>query len=296
MALLTPAEAEAEAKARAEPRLYGRTAHQADTIVQVAGVRIGGGATPTFIAGPCAAESPEQVLDAAWAAKRAGAHLFRAGVKKPRSDPAHAWEGTGNVALDWLVAARDETGLPVTTEVLEVADVERYARVLDLFWIGSRSMQNAALIRAVAHTGKPLLLKRGAAATIDEWLNMAEVALVEGNPQVILCERGIVTYDRAYTRNLLDLIAVPVVRSLSHLPVVVDPSHGTGRAELVEQASLAAVAIGAAGLMIEMHPTPAASRTDAAQAIDPETLATIIRRAGLVHDAVRMPLDTHHGY
>jgi 3-deoxy-7-phosphoheptulonate synthase len=228
------------------------------------------------MAGPCSVESEAQTLAAARAVKAAGADLLRGGAFKPRTSP-YAFQGLGLKGLQILARAREETGLPVVTEVLDPRDVSWVAEFADVLQIGTRNMQNFALLREVGRVPRPVLLKRGMHSTLEEWLNCAEYILSEGNPQVILCERGIRTFE-TYTRNTLDLSAVPAIRELTHLPVVVDPTHGTGRLSLIGPMSLAAVAAGADGLLIEVHPDPAAALCDADQALTPGMFQDLMAR------------------
>lgn len=237
------------------------------TLVRVGSVVIGG-ATPIVIAGPCAVESPEQLLQTAHAVKEAGASLLRGGAFKPRTSP-YSFQGLGSEALQLLDEARTQTRLPLVTEVMDTIDVEQVAGVVDMLQIGARNMQNYALLRRVARTQKPVLLKRGISATIQEWLLAAEYILLGGNPNVVLCERGIRTFETEM-RNTLDLVAVARVKELSHLPVIVDPSHGTGRKSLVAPAARAALAIGADGIMVEVHPCPEQALSDGDQSLTPE--------------------------
>jgi 3-deoxy-7-phosphoheptulonate synthase len=252
-------------------------------------VRVGtvifGGAEPVIIAGPCAVESEQQIVEAALAARRAGARLLRGGAFKPRTSP-YSFQGLGVEALRLLARARDASGLPIVTEAMEPGTVPAVAEVADVVQIGSRNMQNFPLLRAAGRCGRPILLKRGFACTIEEWLLAAEYLLAEGNPNVILCERGLRSYDPA-TRNVLDLACVPLLRRLTHLPVIVDPSHGTGRRELVVAMGTAAIAAGADGLIVEMHPDPDHALSDAAQSITPEVLRRLVRQVRAVADALR---------
>jgi len=264
-------------------RLAARAVRPEGTVVRVGPVCIGG-QEPVVIAGPCTVESREQVLRTAEAVREAGASLLRGGAFKPRTSP-YSFQGLGERGLELLAEARERTGLPVVTEVLDTEQVDIVAQYADMLQIGSRNMMNFALLRKVAATGKPVLLKRGFAATIEEWLLAAEYLLAGGNDQVVLCERGVRGFETA-TRFTLDLNAVPLVRQLSHLPVVVDPSHGTGLRELVPAMSLAAIAAGAHGLIVEVHVEPEAALVDGRQAIDPATLAEIVRRTRAVHRAV----------
>jgi 3-deoxy-7-phosphoheptulonate synthase len=236
------------------------------------------------MAGPCSVESREQVLQVAGQVKSAGAAVLRGGAFKPRTSP-YAFQGLEEEGLKFLAEARRETGLPVVTEVMEPERVDVVAEHADVLQIGARNVQNFSLLRRVAETRKPVLLKRGMATSVQEWLLSAEYILAGGNPHVILCERGIRTFETA-TRNTLDLNAVPVVKKLSHLPVVVDPSHGTGHWEYVEPLALAAVAAGADGLIIEVHPRPAEALSDGPQSLKPDRFAALMARLGKVAAAV----------
>ncbi|MGB9177760.1 MAG: 3-deoxy-7-phosphoheptulonate synthase [Pyrinomonadaceae bacterium] len=235
------------------------------TVVNVGGVRIGAGEV-VVMAGPCSVESREQLLETAHAVKAAGAHILRGGAYKPRTSP-YDFQGLGLEALRLLKEAREETGLPVVTEVLSTEDVEIAAEYADMLQVGARNMQNFSLLRHLATTPRPVLLKRGPSATIKEWLLAAEYLLAGGNSNVVLCERGIKTFETE-TRNTLDLVAVSCAKELSHLPVIVDPSHATGRRSLVPAASRAAIAVGADGLIIEVHPNPERALSDGPQSMD----------------------------
>lgn len=236
-------------------------------------VAIGGG-RPFVVAGPCAVESRDGLLEAAAAVAAAGADALRAGAFKPRTSP-HTFQGLGAAGLDLLAEARAATGLPVVTEVMEPGAVELVARCADVLQVGSRNMQNTPLLREVGRARKPVLLKRGFAATIEEWVLAAEYVLSEGNPHVILCERGVRTFE-PYTRNTLDLGGAVAARMLTHLPVIADPSHGSGRSELVRPLARAALAAGLDGLIVEVHPRPAEAISDAVQTIDVATFAALI--------------------
>jgi 3-deoxy-7-phosphoheptulonate synthase len=264
-------------------RLASRASYPEKTVVQVGDARIGSG-RPVVIAGPCSVESETQIIEAALAAHEAGAQLLRGGIFKPRTSP-YSFQGLGLDGLPLLARARAESGLPVVTEVMEPGLVEPVAEVADVLQIGSRNMQNFPLLRAVGRSSRPILLKRGFAATIEEWLLAAEYILAEGNPNVMLCERGVRSFDPS-TRNLLDLACVPLLSKLTHLPVLVDPSHGVGRSDLVEPMGVAAIAAGADGLIVEMHPRPNESLSDADQAIAPATLRSLIDRADRVYAAL----------
>jgi len=256
-------------------KLVSRELHPHDTVVDVGGVSVGGEKL-VVIAGPCAVEDRDQLFESAQAAKKAGATLLRAGAYKPRTSP-YGFSGHGPAGLAILREVGDELGMPVVTEVMDTADLETVAAQADALQIGARNMQNFALLRAVGQTSRPVVLKRGLSATIQEWLLAAEYLLSAGNDQVILCERGIRTFETA-TRNTLDLNAVPYVKARTHLPVVVDPSHGTGIRDLVPAMAMAGVAAGADGLMIEVHRDPAKALSDGAQSLYPEQFAEFMGR------------------
>jgi 3-deoxy-7-phosphoheptulonate synthase len=245
------------------------------TVVRVGPVEIGG-SRPVLIAGPCVVEGRSEIIEAARQVKAAGAHMLRGGAFKPRTSP-YAFQGLGEKGLQYLAAAREVTGLPVVTEVMEPDQVELVAEYADMLQIGARNMANFPLLRRVGKTNKPVLLKRGFSATVEEWLMSAEYILASGNPAVVLCERGVRGFDPA-VRFSLDLNAVPLAKELTHLPVIVDPSHGTGRRSLVARMALAGLAAGADGLIIEAHPVPDQSKCDAAQTISPAELARIARQ------------------
>jgi 3-deoxy-7-phosphoheptulonate synthase len=245
-------------------KLVSRENHPAMSTVDVSGVPIGP-ETFTLIAGPCAVETPEQTLAAAEMAKAAGAALLRGGAYKPRTSP-YAFQGLGEKGLQILAEVRGEVGLPIVTEVVDAHDVETVASYADMLQIGTRNMQNFGLLQAVGSAGKPVMLKRGMNATIEEWLMAAEYVAQRGNLDIVLCERGIRTFETA-TRNTLDISAVPVVHSLSHLPVVVDPSHSGGRRDLVVPLSRAAIAAGADAIIVDVHPDPGTALCDGPQAL-----------------------------
>ncbi len=254
-------------------KLAGRSSAER-TIVKVGDVRVG--ERFVVIAGPCSVESEEQILATARAVKEAGADMLRGGAFKPRTSP-YAFQGLGLKGLQLLEKARAETGLPVVTEVIDPRDVSWVSECVDMLQIGARNMQNFALLKEVGKSGKPVLLKRGMYSTIEEWLNCAEYILNEGNPNVILCERGIRTHEK-YTRNTLDLSAVPALKELTHLPVLTDPSHGTGRLSLIEPMSLASMACGADGIIVEVHCDPEQALSDKDQALSPSQFAVIARK------------------
>ena len=244
-----------------------REFHPASTVVDIRGIKIGDG-TPVVMAGPCAVESREQLLETAQLVKEGGAQFIRGGAYKPRTSP-YAFQGLEEEGLKYLAEAREKTGLAVVTEVTVVEAVHTVAAYADLLQVGARNMQNFGLLKAVGRAGKPVMLKRGLAATIDEWLNAAEYIMNEGNPNVILCERGIRTYE-TYTRNTFDISAIPAIKHLSHLPIIADPSHGTGKWRMIKPVSLASIAAGADGLIIEVHPNPARALSDGPQSLTPE--------------------------
>ena len=248
-------------------KLASREFHPAATVVDIRGIKIGDG-TPVVMAGPCAVESREQLLETARLIKEGGAQFIRGGAYKPRTSP-YAFQGLEEEGLKYLAEAREKTGLAVVTEVTVVEAVDTVAAYADLLQVGARNMQNFGLLKAVGRAGKPVMLKRGLAATIDEWLNAAEYIMNEGNPNVILCERGIRTYE-TYTRNTFDISAIPAIKHLSHLPIIADPSHGTGKWRMIKPVSLASIAAGADGLIIEVHPNPARALSDGPQSLTPE--------------------------
>jgi 3-deoxy-7-phosphoheptulonate synthase len=265
-------------------KLASRDFHPHDTEVRVGEVRIGAGHF-AVMAGPCAVESYEQMLSAAQAVKAAGASILRGGAYKPRTSP-YAFQGLQREGLEILKAACQEVGIPTVSEVMDPHDVERVAEYVDILQIGARSMQNFPLLVAAGRSGKPVLLKRSPHATIDEWLAAAEYLLTQGNEQVMLCERGIVPIDRTYARNTLDINAVPILRAHSHLPVIVDPSHGIGHARYVPAVALAALAAGADGLLIEVHPHPERALSDGAQSLRPEEFAHLMAQIQAVRAAL----------
>ncbi|MEV8631774.1 3-deoxy-7-phosphoheptulonate synthase [Streptosporangium sp. NPDC051023] len=259
-------------------KLVSRDNHPERSTVRVGGVPIGPG-TVTLIAGPCAVETPQQTLEAAEMAKAAGATLLRGGAYKPRTSP-YAFQGLGEAGLRILADVREQTGLPVVTEVVDAHDVELVASYADMLQIGTRNAQNFALLQAVGGIGKPVMLKRGMNATIEEWLMAAEYIAQRGNLDIVLCERGIRTFETA-TRNTLDVSAVPVAQRLSHLPVIIDPSHSGGHRNLVLPLTRAAIAVGADGVIIDVHPQPEQALCDGPQALvdgDLEELADVMRR------------------
>ena len=258
-------------------KLVSRENHPSSTVVEVGGVPIGPD-TFTLIAGPCAVETADQTLAAAQMAREAGATLLRGGAYKPRTSP-YAFQGLGEKGLRILAEVREETGLPVVTEVVDAADVPLVAEWADMLQVGTRNMQNFALLQAVGSAGRPVMLKRGMTATYEEWLMAAEYVAQRGNLDIVLCERGIRTFETA-TRNTLDIAAVPVVHGLSHLPVIVDPSHSGGKRDLVVPLTRAAIGVGADGVIVDVHPDPTAALCDGPQALygdDLDALATACR-------------------
>lgn len=269
-------------------KFVSRDFQPVDTIVEVGGVPVGGD-TMTVIAGPCAVESRDQLFAAAAAVHDAGAHILRGDAFKPRTSP-YAFQGLGEKGLQLLAEARDEFGMPFVAEVLDPRDIDLVSSYADLIRIGARNMANFTLLAEVGRQPKPVMLKRGFTATIEEWLNAAEYVYKEGNHQVILCERGIRTFEQQ-TRNTLDISAVPVVQALSHLPIVVDPSHSAGRRSLVPALTRAAVAAGADGVMIDVHPSPETAQVDGGQALLPEEFGDLMAQVRAVAAAVGRRLD-----
>ncbi|MBM7854649.1 3-deoxy-7-phosphoheptulonate synthase [Desulfohalotomaculum tongense] len=264
-------------------QLASREYKKEDTVIHLGTAAVGGGNT-LIIAGPCAVENREMMLELAPVLKDMGVHVLRGGAFKPRTSP-YSFQGLGEEGLRILNEAGRCTGLPVVTELMDVRDGELVYRYADIIQIGSRNMQNYTLLREVGQMDKPVMLKRGLSATIEEWLLAAEYILAEGNQQVILCERGIRTFE-TYTRNTLDVAAVGAVKNLSHLPVIVDPSHATGRRELVAPAAKAAAAAGADGLMIEVHPNPGKALSDGQQSITPRELAVLLKMVRAIDHAL----------
>lgn len=264
-------------------KLVGREIHPHDTIVDLGGIQVGGGRF-TVIAGPCAVETREQMLATALAVKAGGGHALRGGAYKPRTSP-YSFQGLGAEGLDILKEVSLETGLPVVTEVVDAGDVPLVEESAAAFQVGARNMQNYRLLQALGRSRKPVILKRGMAARVDDLLLAAEYILAEGNPGVILCERGITTFETA-TRNTLDLNAIPVIKQRSHLPVLVDPSHGTGFRELVAPMAKAALACGADGLLVEVHNDPPNALSDGRQSLFPEQFAALMRELRPIANAV----------
>lgn len=260
-----------------------RKFHPDDTVIDIAdGVSIGGG-NFQIIAGPCSVETPEQVAEIAKAVKKTGTKLFRGGAFKPRTSP-YSFQGLRSTGIHMLEKAKEETGLPIVTEIMDISHLELFENV-DVIQVGARNMQNFELLKELGHQDKPILLKRGLSSTLMELLMSAEYIMAGGNSKVILCERGIRTFETA-TRNTLDLSAVPLLKKKTHLPVIVDPSHATGIAELVEPMSLAAAACGADGLMIEVHNDPEKALCDGAQSLRPEQFAELVKKVNRIREAL----------
>lgn len=237
------------------------------------------------IAGPCSVENETMIVETAKAVKAAGASFLRGGAYKPRTSP-YSFQGHGESALELLAAARDASGLGIITEVMDTADLDKVAEIADIVQVGARNMQNFPLLKKVGAQDKPVFLKRGMSATIDEWLMAAEYILAAGNPNVILCERGIRTFDQTYARNTLDLAIIPVLRSLTHLPIAIDPSHGTGVAKYVAPMAKAAIAAGTDSLMIEVHPNPAKALSDGPQSLTFDAFEHLMEELSIIGEAI----------
>jgi len=270
-------------------KLASREFHPRNTVVRVNGVAIGGDEI-VIMAGPCAVESEKQLLDTARQVKADGANILRGGAFKPSTSPYH-FRGLGKKGLEMLAKTREETGMPVITEVMTPNDVELVANYVDILQIGARNMQNFILLDEVGKTRKPVMLKRGLSSTIQEWLLAAEYILAQGNEQLILCERGIRTFETS-TRNTMDISAIPIIKKVSHLPIIADPSHATGKWYLVAPLALAAIAAGADGLMIEVHPNPALALKDGAQSLTFESFRQFMSQAIPIAQATGRKLAT----
>jgi 3-deoxy-7-phosphoheptulonate synthase len=268
-------------------KLVSRDFHPESSIVEAGGVRFGDAEPTVVIAGPCSVESEEQMLAAARIVKRHGAQMLRGGAFKPRTGP-HSFQGLGVQGLKYLRQAGDAEGLPVITEVMRIEQLETVCQYADVLQIGARNMQNFDLLKEVGKMAHPVLLKRGMSATLEEFLSAAEYILAEGNPRVILCERGIRTFERT-TRNTLDLSVVPLIREMSHLPIVVDPSHATGRRNLVGPMAKAAVVVGAHGIMVEVHPDPDKALCDGAQSLTGEGFGRLVGELQRLREALGLP-------
>ena len=261
-----------------------RMFHPEDTIVEVNGIRIGGNEKLVVIGGPCSVEGKEMIMHLAQEVKYAGGCMLRGGAYKPRTSP-YAFQGMGTEGILALAQARKQSGLPIVTELMSADKLDEFVEHVDIIQIGARNMQNFDLLKAVGKTQKPILLKRGLANTIEEWIMSAEYILSEGNPNVILCERGIRTFE-PYTRNTLDLSVIPIIKKKTHLPIIIDPSHATGDWELVEAASLAAIAAGTDGLIIEVHDHPECAWSDGAQSLKPENFKQLIQKGKAIANVI----------
>lgn len=253
-----------------------RLFHPEDTIVDVAGIKIGGQEPIVVIGGPCSIEGREATIEIAKEVKKAGGCMLRGGAYKPRTSP-YAFQGMGTEGILCMVEARKQTGLPIVSELMSADKLDEFVEYVDVIQIGARNMQNFDLLKAVGRVNKPVLLKRGLANTIEEWIMAAEYIMSEGNENVIFCERGIRTFEK-YTRNTLDLSVIPILKEKTHLPIIIDPSHATGDWRLVESMSLAAIAAGADGLIIEVHECPECAWSDGAQSLKPKRFAEVIRK------------------
>lgn len=264
-------------------KLANRMFHPEDTIVDVNGIQIGGQKI-VMIAGPCAVEGEDAICSAAGKVLEAGADMLRGGAYKPRTSP-YSFQGMGSAGIDAMVKAREKTGLPIVTELMSIDKLDEFVENVDVIQIGARNMQNFDLLKAVGRTSKPVLLKRGLANTIEEWIMAAEYIMSEGNPNVIFCERGIRTFEK-YTRNTLDLAVIPIIKERTHLPIIIDPSHATGDWKLVEAQALGAIAAGADGLIIEVHEDPTRAWSDGAQSLKPDKYADLVKKAKAIAKVV----------
>ncbi|BDI30318.1 3-deoxy-7-phosphoheptulonate synthase [Capsulimonas corticalis] len=265
-------------------KVVNKAFHPEPTVIDVRGIKIGDPSSVVMMAGPCTVETEEQLMEAARAVKAAGATILRGGAFKPSTSP-YSFHGHGEAALKMLAAAREELNMPIITEVMDVRDVEMVCQYADILQIGTRNMANFSLLNEIGKTQTPALLKRGMAATIEEWLQAAEYIANQGNKNIMLCERGIRTFE-TYTRNTFDINAIPALKELSHLPVIADPSHATGKASLVSAVSRAAVAAGADGLIIEVHPNPEKALKDGAQSLLPEAFVKLMQDLAPICTAV----------
>lgn len=261
-----------------------RMFHPEDTIIDVNGIKIGGKEKIVVIGGPCSVEGKDMICHLAQEVKNSGGVMLRGGAYKPRTSP-YAFQGMGTEGILAMVEARKKTGLPIVTELMSADKLDEFIEYVDVIQIGARNMQNFDLLKAVGKTNKPVLLKRGLANTIEEWIMSAEYIMSEGNENVMLCERGIRTFE-PYTRNTLDLSVVPIIKKKTHLPIIIDPSHATGDWELVESASLAAIAAGADGLIIEVHDCPECAWSDGAQSLKPQRFAEVIRKGKKIAEVI----------
>jgi 3-deoxy-7-phosphoheptulonate synthase len=264
-------------------KLANRMFHPEDTIVDVNGIKIGGKKI-VMIAGPCAVEGEEPICRIAGKVLEAGADMLRGGAYKPRTSP-YAFQGMGTAGIEAMKKAKEQTGLPIVSELMSADKLDEFVENVDIIQIGARNMQNFDLLKAVGKTTKPILLKRGLANTIEEWIMAAEYIMSEGNPNVIFCERGIRTFEK-YTRNTLDLAVIPIIKERTHLPIIIDPSHAAGDWKLIEAQSLAAIAAGADGLIIEVHDDPANAFSDGAQSLKPEKYAELVKKGRAIAEVV----------
>lgn len=265
-------------------KLANRLFHQEDSVIQVAGIPIGGQEKLVAIGGPCSVEGEDPIIEVAKAVKAAGGHMLRGGAYKPRTSP-YAFQGMGTEGILAMTKARAATGLPIVSELMSEDRIDEFEEYVDLVQIGARNMQNFQLLKAVGRMTKPILLKRGLANTIEEWIMSAEYIMASGNPNVIFCERGIRTFEK-YTRNTLDLSVVPILKQKSHLPIIIDPSHACGDWRYVESLSLAAIAAGADGLIIEVHQHPEAAWSDGAQSVRPERFQAILEKGRAIAQVI----------
>ncbi|MDJ0626127.1 MAG: 3-deoxy-7-phosphoheptulonate synthase [Candidatus Caenarcaniphilales bacterium] len=268
-------------------KLASKAYKHEDSVFEIyPGVKIGGAEDLLVMAGPCSVETEEGIMQTAKAAKASGAKVLRGGAYKPRTAP-RTFEGLGELGLRLLKQAKDETGLPIVTEIMDIRDLDKVCENADILQVGARNMQNFSMLNEIGKAQKPVLLKRGMSATIDEWLLAAERIMHHGNSKVILCERGIRSFDAKYTRNILDVSAVPIIKKLSHLPIIVDPSHGTGKRHLVRSMCFAGVASGADGLMIEMHPDPENALSDGPQSLTFEQFDELMKEIRELESVMR---------
>ena len=265
-------------------KLASRSAHPEDTIVDVAGIKVGEGQPVVIIGGPCSVEGDEMMCRLAQDVKDAGGKMMRGGAYKPRTSP-YAFQGMQTEGIHCMVHARELTGMPIVSELMSADKIEEFEQYVDLIQVGARNMQNFELLKALGKVNKPILLKRGLANTIEEWLMSAEYIMAHGNPNVILCERGIRTFEK-YTRNTLDVSVIPIIKERTHLPIIIDPSHATGDWKLVEAVSLAAVAAGCDGLIIEVHDQPECAWSDGSQSLKPEKFKVLVEKAKKVAEVV----------
>ena len=261
-----------------------RLFHPEDTIVEAAGIKIGGNEKIVIIGGPCSVEGEDQICRIAQEVKDAGGTMLRGGAYKPRTSP-YAFQGLESEGIRAMAEARKRTGLPIVSELMDAEHIDEFVENVDIIQIGARNMQNFSLLKAVGKTKKPILLKRGLANTIEEWIMSAEYIMAGGNENVILCERGIRTFEK-YTRNTLDLSVVPIIKEKTHLPIIIDPSHATGNWKLIESMSLAAIAAGADGLIIEVHDNPECAWSDGAQSLKPEKFANVIKKGRAIAQVI----------